>query len=583
MRFTTLRATGTKRIAPERWLDDPASRSSLYDDSRIESASAPALAVPHAAGSRTEPVRSGGVRIDGAVDASGFSRRLLNGAWLRTVIYSASVADADGKDRGSMVEAGEILDDHLRAAVFEAAPHGYLILDPGFTIIDVNQQYLDLTGTRRENLVGVAMFDAFPDNPDDPTADGVRNLRLSLETARDTGRPHAMAIQKYDIPLRGPEGGFVERHWKPLNTPVLRAGEVVALIHHVVDVTEEAIFRRDQAIRLRSAQQLDDLAFWEYDPRTATVYASRAFAAMLALRPKEGTLPAEDYFARVHAEDRVGVQAAFDDVMDAPEHTSVAFSHRLTLPDGATRWLSSHGELVRDHRDALPRFVVVSLDITDAKQQEEKLSRALQERDRLLAQKETLLGEVNHRIKNSLQLVSSILNTDARRAGPGEVRARLERAAARVQAVTSVHEMLYRSNEVSTVTFGSYLHDLCANLAAGDAGTAGAELICEAVEVRLPADKAIPLALIVNELVSNAIKHGLAGSENGIIRVTTSLMGRDLVLEVTDSGVGKAEGAEQGLGTRIIAGLVDQLYASMSTGDASPGHRVVIRAPLDTP
>ncbi|MEH6774168.1 MAG: sensor histidine kinase, partial [Cereibacter changlensis] len=274
------------------------------------------------------------------------------------------------------------------------------------------------------------------------------------------------------------------------------------------------------------------------------------------------------------------VQAAFDDVMDAPEHTSVAFSHRLTLPDGTTRWLSSHGELVRDHRDALPRFVVVSLDITDAKQQEEQLSGALQERDRLLAQKETLLGEVNHRIKNSLQLVSSILNTDARRAGPGEVRARLERAAARVQAVTSVHEMLYRSNEVSTVTFGSYLHDLCANLAAGDAGTAGAELVCEAVELRLPADKAIPLALIVNELVSNAIKHGLAGIENGIIRVTTSLVGKDLVLEVTDSGVGKDEAAEQGLGTRIIAGLVDQLQASMSTGDASPGHRVVIRVPL---
>ncbi|TKA95795.1 PAS domain S-box protein [Cereibacter changlensis] len=484
------------------------------------------------------------------------------------------------KDQGRMVDAGESFDGLLREAVFEAAPHGYLIVDPSFIIIDVNQQYLDLTGTRRENLVGVAMFDAFPDNPDDPTADGVRNLRLSLETARDTGRPHAMAIQKYDIPLRGPQGGFVERHWKPLNTPVLRGAEVVALIHHVVDVTEETIFRRDQAIRLRSAQQLDDLAFWEYDPRTATVYASRAFAAMLALRPKEGTLPAEDYFARIHAEDRAGVQAAFNDVLDAPEHTSVAFSHRLTLPDGATRWLSSHGELVRDHRDALPRFVVVSLDITEAKQQEENLSKALQERDRLLAQKETLLGEVNHRIKNSLQLVSSILNTDARRAGPGEVRTRLERAAARVQAVTSVHEMLYRSNEVSTVTFGSYLRDLCGNLAAGDAGTAGVELVCEAVEVRLPADKAIPLALIVNELVSNAIKHGLAGIENGIIRVTTSLVGQDLVLEVTDSGVGKDEAAEQGLGTRIIAGLVDQLQASMSTGDASPGHRVVIRVPL---
>jgi PAS domain-containing protein len=133
-------------------------------------------------------------------------------------------------------------DHHLRDAVFEAAPHGYLILDPNFVIVDVNQQYLDLTKTRRKDLVGVAIFDAFPDNPDDPTADGVRNLRLSLETACASGRPHAMPVQKYDIPLRGPEGGFEERHWKPLNTPVLRAGKIVALIHHVIDVTEETIF-----------------------------------------------------------------------------------------------------------------------------------------------------------------------------------------------------------------------------------------------------------------------------------------------------------------------------------------------------
>lgn len=89
----------------------------------------------------------------------------------------------------------------LRNAVFEAAPHGYLILDPDFEIIDVTQMYLDLTRTRREDLVAIGLVDAFPDNPDDPTTDGVRNLRALLETARSTGRPHAMAVQKYDIPV----------------------------------------------------------------------------------------------------------------------------------------------------------------------------------------------------------------------------------------------------------------------------------------------------------------------------------------------------------------------------------------------
>lgn len=468
----------------------------------------------------------------------------------------------------------------LRNAVFEAAPHGYLILDPDFNIIDVNRQYLDLTGARRESLVGLPLFEAFPDNPDDPNADGVRNLRASLEKALSTGRPHAMPVQKYDIPVRGTPGGFEERHWKPLNTPILRDGKVVALIHHVRDVTEEVLFRRDQAVRLRSAQRLNDLAFWEYDPATESIYASRAFAALLGLPDLEGTLPARDFFEQVHPEDRAELQGAFEQHMDAAEHTLVSVAHRLVRKDGTTTWLSSHGELVRDHRDALPRFVVVSLDITRAKQREETLANTLEERDRLLAQKETLLGEVNHRIKNSLQLVASILSTDARRAGQGEVRERLQGAAARVRAVTSVHEMLYRSNKVTSVAFGAYLRELCANLASGDAGTAGVEVQCDAAEVNLPADKAIPLALIVNELATNAIKHGLADVPDGIIRVTTKLEDGKLVLDVADNGTGKDADAEPGLGTSIVDGLVAQLDAFKTTTHAEPGHRVVIHVPL---
>jgi two-component sensor histidine kinase len=140
--------------------------------------------------------------------------------------------------------------------------------------------------------------------------------------------------------------------------------------------------------------------------------------------------------------------------------------------------------------------------------------------------------------------------------------------------------MLYRSNEVTTVAFGAYLRQLCDYLAAGDAGTAGVEIRCEPVEVQLPTDKAIPLALIVNELAANAIKHGLAGVENGIIRIAAGLEGEELVLEVTDNGTGKAESTEEGLGTRIIGGLVAQLGATVSTGAAKPGYRATVRVPL---
>ncbi|MEO8032658.1 MAG: ATP-binding protein [Gemmatimonadota bacterium] len=124
--------------------------------------------------------------------------------------------------------------------IFDATPGLYLILRPDtprFTIIAVNQAYTRATLTTPDQIIGRGLFEVFPDNPDDPVADGARNLRASLERVLAAKIPDAMALQKYDIPL--PEGGFDERYWNPLNTPVLNAdGVVVCIIHRVEDVTE---------------------------------------------------------------------------------------------------------------------------------------------------------------------------------------------------------------------------------------------------------------------------------------------------------------------------------------------------------
>ena len=125
--------------------------------------------------------------------------------------------------------------------LFHASPAPYLVVTPPeFTIIAANDAYLRATLTEREAILGRALFDVFPDDPADPDATGVRNLRASLERVAGGRRPDRMAVQKY--PIRRPEaagGGFEERWWSPLNVPVPGPqGEVVAIIHHVEDVTE---------------------------------------------------------------------------------------------------------------------------------------------------------------------------------------------------------------------------------------------------------------------------------------------------------------------------------------------------------
>src|SRR3954463_13259088 len=100
-------------------------------------------------------------------------------------------------------------------ALFEAVPTPFLVLRPDerFTIVAVSDSYLRATLTTREGLVGRGLFDAFPDNPDDPDATGVRNLRASLGRVLANRAPDRMPIQKYDI--AGSDGGFEERHWSP--------------------------------------------------------------------------------------------------------------------------------------------------------------------------------------------------------------------------------------------------------------------------------------------------------------------------------------------------------------------------------
>ncbi len=151
--------------------------------------------------------------------------------------------------------------------LFESVSGCYLVLAPDFTIVAVSAGYLRATMTRREDIVGRGVFDVFPDNPDDPGATGVANMRASVGRVLAHQRPDVMAVQKYDI--RRPEtegGGFEERHWSPMNSPVLGDdGQVAYVIHHVEDVTD--------VVRLRHQQSQQDRALRELSVRSEERYS----------------------------------------------------------------------------------------------------------------------------------------------------------------------------------------------------------------------------------------------------------------------------------------------------------------------
>ncbi len=142
--------------------------------------------------------------------------------------------------------------------LFESAPGLYLVLMPDLTIVAVSDAYLRATMTVRHAILGRGLFEVFPDNPDDPGATGTSNLRASLERVLATKQPDTMAIQKYDI--RRPEsegGGFEERFWSPVNSPVLDpSGAVAFIIHRVEDVTEFVRLKQHGSEQSRLTEEL---------------------------------------------------------------------------------------------------------------------------------------------------------------------------------------------------------------------------------------------------------------------------------------------------------------------------------------
>ncbi|MFR9798612.1 PP2C family protein-serine/threonine phosphatase [Streptomyces sp. MS06] len=196
------------------------------------------------------------------------------------------------------------------AALFAATPSPYLVLGPDLVIVEVNRAYLEATGRTRDDLLGRYVFDAFPDNPADPEADGVRNLDASLHRVLLTREPDTMALQKYDIPVAGRPEAFEERWWSPINTPILAPdGTVERIIHRVEDVTA---FVQSRASGSR--------------PPTGRLSEREALEAELYARARELQRLNEE-LRRAHTRERqvaVTLQEAMLQVPDLSHHDDVA-------------------------------------------------------------------------------------------------------------------------------------------------------------------------------------------------------------------------------------------------------------------
>jgi chemotaxis family two-component system sensor kinase Cph1 len=250
---------------------------------------------------------------------------------------------------------------------------------------------------------------------------------------------------------------------------------------------------------------------------------------------------------------------------------------RETVRGHASRWTSAE-------TDAATRMRAALLDMQQNRRVRElniQLTKILQDKDTLLQQKEFLIGEVNHRVQNSLQLVSSFLGLQARGSTNPELYAALEEARRRLSAVALVHRRLYRGDQIEVVDAARYIEELCADTFSFMGVEWAQHMTLSLSPVLISTDRAVSLGLLLTELLINANKYAYSGGP-GPIEIDLSEATTQFQLIVADKGTGRLS-THTGFGSRIVDALVAQLGGTLSHSDNYPGLRIVVTVPLQAP
>lgn len=255
------------------------------------------------------------------------------------------------------------------------------------------------------------------------------------------------------------------------------------------------------------------------------------------------------------------------------------FHSALQKKDGTLVEVSLAVSPIRDPAGSIRGASLIARDITTVKDAERQLKASLRE-------KEVLLKEVHHRVKNNLQMVTSLLNLQASHSQDTRAVSALRESQQRIRSIALFHEKIYQSRDIARIDMGAYLGELLSSVSA--AVTDEHKIITTRVEsehVELPADTAIPCGLLANELIFNAFKHAFPKGP-GCIDVSLRSVGEDgnLELGVSDDGVGLAEGFDPGnartLGLQIVATLAEQIGGALAIHRNTPGTRFSVTFPV---
>ncbi|MDZ7715064.1 MAG: PAS domain S-box protein [Balneolaceae bacterium] len=422
-----------------------------------------------------------------------------------------------------------------------------MITDAEERITWVNSTFEELTGYQLEEIQGMKPSDFLQG----PETDSETKRRL----AKAIGQGQSIRERILNYSKSG------EAYWLDMKIDPIydEEGEIKNFIAIERDVSAEV----EQEARLKESLERYDIVaratsdtIWDLDLERDVMVYNDVIHDMFGYSKTEIKEVQDWWQDKIHPDDRQEVEEKLEKVMKGKKDR-VQFEYRFKCADGTYKYIYDRAFVVLDDEGTPVRMIGAMQDITERIKAEQLIKDALHE-------KETLLAEVHHRVKNNMAVVSGMMQLQAMNEENIELREKLLDNVARIGAMASIHEHLYKSENFASLNFSENLKKVTEKVMQSMAPDKEIQIKTKLEPINLNINQAIPCSLIASEVITNTLKHAFAGREQGTIQLTLKEEEGKIIMKIKDDGVGMPENIGdpdelESLGFLLINKLCEQL------------------------
>ena len=436
----------------------------------------------------------------------------------------------------------------LFSQLFQNSPIGVVMLDKAGNVEKINKSFENIFGYQISEIEGKVLYDFFIPEEEKINA---RNLNerafdgtiFQVESERLNNKGERVPV------LIG-------------GCPVQVNGKTISIFGMYVDLreikkTEKLLIQSEY--KLKEAQRIAKVGNWEVIHKTKKIEWSDEVYRIFEAKRSEFDGTHQSFLKFVHPDDREKVNRAFQQSLNERKHYSIR--HRILLANNRIKYLEEQCENIFDEDGNPVRSVGTVQDVTEKVLAQQKIEKSLKE-------KEILLSEIHHRVKNNLAIISGLLELEVLKIENEEIKSIFTSSISRIHSIAKIHELLYSTNDFSNIPFRQYVANLADRIQQLYDKEMNIVVDMHIDEIGLNINQAIPTALILNELLTNAYKHAFRNTKKGKVEIILTIH-RDIVnVKIVDNGEGMPNEfdpkATSTLGYSLITTLCKQLGAELT-------------------